>query len=165
MCCPQLHGFSTDMRAEVLDPCTQSGQLSHKSMRLLVLPRTVDRRRTFSAADYRFPTPAFSTADSTLKTNRLGYLRICTCDYTTRLEMVMFLAETPTDEVQKRRLGRLAFTYPCFSCSHDKRGSRKIAAAAPDRRSSRRRQLELALQLFLYGGECLHRRLLVERHI
>jgi len=60
MCCPQLHGFSVDMRAEVLDPCTQSGQLNHKSMWLLILPRTVDRRRTLSAADYRFPTPAFS---------------------------------------------------------------------------------------------------------
>ena len=50
------------MRAEVLDPCAQSGQLNHKSMWLLILPRTVDRRRTFSAADYRFTTPAFSIA-------------------------------------------------------------------------------------------------------
>ena len=60
MCCPQLHGFSKDMRAEVLDPCTQSEQLNHTFMRLLSLPRAVDRRRTSSAADYRFPTPAFS---------------------------------------------------------------------------------------------------------
>jgi hypothetical protein len=60
MCCSQLHEFSKDMRAEVLDPCTQSEELDRKSMRPLILPRTVDRRRTLSAAYYRFSTPAYS---------------------------------------------------------------------------------------------------------